>query len=109
MTLLIIIQATLDGTADDPSDGTADEPADGSGDGATDEGEEGGGPAKRRRKRSTPEELKKLGLKRTNSASTLLGLSFLVYPDKSNYKIGMNNFYGFRVSHTVKKDSVHNA
>ena len=38
-------------------------------------------------------------LRRTNSASTLLGLSILLYPDKNEYDgVALNNFYGFRVS-----------
>ena len=36
-------------------------------------------------------------LRRSNSASTLLGLTFLLYPDKHEYGIAMNHFKGFRV------------
>ena len=38
-------------------------------------------------------------LRRTNSASSLLGLSLLLYPDKNEYDgLALDNFYGFRVS-----------
>ncbi len=36
-------------------------------------------------------------LKKSNSASTLLGLSILLYPESRQYEMGMNNYYGFRV------------
>ena len=36
-------------------------------------------------------------LRRSNSASTLLLLTFLLYPDKHEYGIAMNNYKGFRV------------
>ena len=36
-------------------------------------------------------------LRRSNSASTLLGLTLLVNPDKEEYGISMNNYEGFRV------------
>ena len=38
-------------------------------------------------------------LRRTDSASTLLGLSILLFPDRQQYGgVVLNNFYGFRVS-----------
>lgn len=41
-------------------------------------------------------------LRKTNSASALLGLSFLLYPDINEYDgVALNNFYGFRVSWEV--------
>lgn len=44
-------------------------------------------------------ELNKGVLRKTNSASALLGLSILLYPDKNEYDtVAHNNFYGFRVS-----------
>ena len=43
-------------------------------------------------------------LKKSNSASTLLGLSILLYPDSRQYEMGMNNYFGFRVrKHLLQK------
>ena len=39
-------------------------------------------------------------LRRSNGASTLLGLTILLYPDKHEYGIAMNHFKGFRVIET---------
>ena len=59
----------------------------------------------RRKKRSTVETAKvsmtakeeQKPLQRTNSASTLLGLTVLLYPDVQQYKLSVNNFQGFKV------------
>ena len=40
-------------------------------------------------------------LKRSNSASTLLGLSVLLYPDSEQYLVATNNYYGFKVKQNV--------
>ena len=39
----------------------------------------------------------KTELKRSNSANALLGLSVLLYPDRKEYNLSMNNYYGFKV------------
>jgi hypothetical protein len=36
-------------------------------------------------------------LRRSNSANVQLGLSILLNTDTHNYKLGMNNFFGFRI------------
>ena len=36
-------------------------------------------------------------LRRSNSANALLGLSVLLYPDRKEYNLSMNNYYGFKV------------
>ena len=54
-----------------------------------------------RRRRSTEETAKKqikpLKIRRTNSATTQLGLTVLLYPDKEEHLIGLNNYVGYRV------------
>lgn len=41
---------------------------------------------------------KSTGLRRSNSASKLLGLTLLIFPDKEEYGISMNNYEGFKVN-----------
>ena len=40
-------------------------------------------------------------LLKSNSASTFLGLTLLLYPDENQYEIYNNNFYGFKVNGQV--------
>ena len=73
---------------------------------------------RRRRKRSTTTEKSnqtKTTLKRTNSASSVLGLNILLYQDRDDYfgaggagEIGVvsNNYYGFKV-HIYLKPSLY--
>jgi len=58
--------------------------------------------SRKRRKRSTNSTTTTSSssktLRKSNSANTLLGLTILLYPDQEQYdKVGLNNFYGFRV------------
>lgn len=65
----------------------------------------------KRKKRSTVETVtikktekeKQKSLLRSNSASTLLGLTILLYPDVNQYKLSVNNFEGFKVSFLTQK------
>ena len=41
---------------------------------------------------------KALKIRRTNSASTQLGLTVLLYPDEPQHSVGLNNYIGYRVS-----------